>query len=200
MYDELLAAVRIVSSVHGDGPLPSIPMLLVSASSQIRGRFWYGEDGPTAISIDLAHRHRGFAAVHEIGHFLDFSGIGAPNTFASETADELAAWRAAAVQSRQVRRLGRSVEAIAGQVAPEVALIYHAYLDLPEIWARSYAQYVTIRSRDAALEAGLAAHRTAGDAEPATIERLLHWDDDDFAPVAAAIERLFRRLGWRSER
>jgi hypothetical protein len=198
--EDLIVAVRAVASVHGDGPLPPIPMILVSISSESRGRFWYGPSGPTAISVDLAHRHRAFAAVHEIGQFLDFTAIGQPDSFASESSPKLAAWRAAAEQSKRVAELRRAVASSVPSLRPKDATAYVESLVLPELWARCYAQYIAIRSGDGQLRAGSEAHRATSPTREGGIGHLLHSDDDDFLPIAETIEALFRRLGWRSGR
>jgi hypothetical protein len=65
-------------------------------------------------------------------------------------------------------------------------------LQLDELWERSYAQYIVVRSGDAGLRAELDERRQLH-GSPA-VPYL--WEDDDFGPVAAEIDRLFRRLGW----
>jgi hypothetical protein len=57
-----------------------------------------------------------------------------------------------------------------------------------EFWARAYAQYIGTRSGNAALLAELSAMRQG--VYP------LVWDDDDFEPIAAAIDGLLREKGW----
>ena len=196
--EDLIAAVRAVASVHGDGPLPAIPVEFAALRGAI-GRFWYDRDGrPISISIVPSTPHVGFALVHEIGHFLDLVGIGEPGIFASETAADLAPWRVAVERSRRWRELGQAIEPVVRFVPPDEASTLLEYRALPELWARSYAQFVTERSGDPALRASLTAHRAADAAATRQISRLLHWDDDDFAPIAEAIDQLFRRLGWRS--
>jgi hypothetical protein len=61
-----------------------------------------------------------------------------------------------------------------------------------ELWERSYAQYVSFHSGDPALAREIAEIRTRRD--------LLYipylWDDDDFEPIASAIDDHFQELGW----
>jgi hypothetical protein len=66
-------------------------------------------------------------------------------------------------------------------------------LDLPEIWARAYAQYIAIRSGNAALGRALAAVRS----DPDMLHPGVHWTDADFTPIATAIDDLFKEVGWR---
>ena len=65
-----------------------------------------------------------------------------------------------------------------------------------ELWARSYAQYVVSRSGRSDLAAGIADLRMATHDEYALP---LQWGDEEFDAIAAEIELLFRRLGWRSK-
>jgi hypothetical protein len=53
-----------------------------------------------------------------------------------------------------------------------------------EMWARAYAQYVALRSKDVglAMEVGKFASQ--------------QWAWDDFEPIAAEMDKLFRNRGW----
>jgi hypothetical protein len=200
LNQDLIAAVRAVESVHGDGPLPAIPLRFGQFPPGVEARFWFNPDGPISIEVNRTRRHVRFATVHEIGHFIDHSGIAEPSRFASEASEELADWRIAVKRSRQVQLLERAIGLILSDVSEDVAARYRAYLDPTELWARSYAQFVTVRADDPALRPGLNALRIDDGTSPGRIEHLLHWENADFAPIEAAIEAAFRRLGWRSKR
>jgi hypothetical protein len=62
------------------------------------------------------------------------------------------------------------------------------FLKPQEICARAYSQFVAGRSGDKRLLAELARCR---DSRPNR-----QWDTEDFRPVAAAIEKLFKQIGW----
>src|SRR5262249_24701523 len=66
-----------------------------------------------------------------------------------------------------------------------------------EIWARSYAQYIAVRSADGVLLRGLGPYRRR---VPDRVYYPYQWDDNDFEDIAQAIETLFRRFGWRVRR
>jgi len=71
---------------------------------------------------------------------------------------------------------------------------YVRYLQrTPEVFARSYAQYIAIRSGNEALMTQL---RTARKRNEAGIGYQTVWDDDDFVPIAAAFDDLFKEKGW----
>jgi hypothetical protein len=58
-----------------------------------------------------------------------------------------------------------------------------------ETWARAYAQYVATRSSNPVLKAELVkAQEKIGYPQ--------QWSDEDFTPVADAIDNLFKTMGW----
>lgn len=66
-------------------------------------------------------------------------------------------------------------------------------LQPPEVFARAYAQYITLRSAHPALQQQL--QRIRG----ATLSGQVYhsqWSDDDFAPIAEAFDLLMRGRGW----
>jgi hypothetical protein len=71
---------------------------------------------------------------------------------------------------------------------------YVQYLLRPEeLFARSYAQFVAVSSRDIRLlaQVGRLQNRRGNE-----IGYNVQWEDDDFEPLAQALETLFWRLGW----
>lgn len=68
--------------------------------------------------------------------------------------------------------------------------------DPSEMWARSYAQFVSTRGPSESLRRSLGALRTRGLTE---VYYPRQWDNDDFAAVEVAIDELFRRLGWMKQ-
>lgn len=139
--------------------------------------------------------------LHEVGHFLDFAGFGTPGEYASNSANAaVAPWRKAVLHSEAVRSLTSLIVELVTAL-PEAETQRHRRLleplDPEELWARSYAQYVTIRSSDPDLAAALDQIRTP---VPGFVYYPMQWDDADFEPIAEAIETLFRGIGWRSQR
>lgn len=195
--DALRAAVRAVASVHGDGPLPTIPIRIVRDPEIRHARFRHGPAGPISISVNLDSPWLAFALVPEIGHFIDLAGIGSPASYASDSDAEFSAWRLGIRQSRRPDELRLALADRVRSLTAQQTRTGIDVLTMPECWARSYAQYVAIRSGEPALLATLDAIRVPRSSED--LDYLLHWDDD-FDPIALAIEHLFRRLGWRSER
>jgi hypothetical protein len=200
----LTIAARLIDRVHGDGALPTVPATL-SPDLGRRGTFVYDamRGLPIAIRVDAELSDRTLNAFHEVGHFLDFSGIGQPGQWASSADPAMREWRRAVRGSRSFRQLhalARRSAVVVGspvgaQEVPVKRLAIERLLPIQEFWARSYAQYVTIVAGDADSIASLDAlrRRTAGQ-----LYVPVQWDENDFIEIAEAIDQLFRRLGWRT--
>jgi hypothetical protein len=200
LADDLYQAVRAISQVHGDGVLPVIPVFL-RPGLPVRGTFIERAGTPVATWIKADARHRGFALLHEVGHFLDLVGLGRPGSFASSGDDPvLANWRRAVEQSDAAQRLGPMIRALvdalpSGDVEQRRALLVQ--LDPKEFWARSYAQYVAVQSDEPGLLRALDAARTPISGK---VYYPRQWSNEDFLPIHEAIDTTFRRTGWRSQR
>jgi hypothetical protein len=196
--EDLYGAVRSIDAVHRDGRLPIIPVL-IRPGLRARGRFVVRDGMPSEILIRSDVSHRGFALLHKVGHLLDYAALGDFREFGSAAGvPELAAWGRACEASLGHLRLEAAVTRIVGALPPGRAAERDRLeepLSPEEAWARSYAQYVTVRSSDSELLSGLEAARTP---EPGRVYHLLQWDDDDFRTIAEAIDALFGRLGWRT--
>jgi hypothetical protein len=202
VYEALRDAVAAVESVHGDGNLPHIPVALRSLGPT-EGRFEVepATGMPIRIVINSATRSR-LAMLHEIGHFLDYAGIGTPNRYASNAASALKSWRRAIRSSRAVEQLNRMRETGVFEIdrpdgPPEKQPVDVSFVDYlllyNELWARGYAQFIASRSGHPSLRADLDARRSRRH------DRIYYprfWDDQDFVSVGQATEQLFRRLGW----
>ncbi|CAA9568445.1 MAG: hypothetical protein AVDCRST_MAG88-2113 [uncultured Thermomicrobiales bacterium] len=195
---QLRETLAAIDRVHCVGPLPWIQVEIRSQMPQA-GRFLYNPLGgvPLGIALRRGNSSKRLTLAHEVGHFLDYSAIGQPNRFETTArAIVLAGWRQAVMASTSVQRLLRlrgarpSSPRIGGHI--HTGCVRYPATDV-ELWARSYAQYVALRGRDAALLDELDAARARG----AGVDFAEQWDDDDFAPIAHAIDELFERLGWR---
>jgi hypothetical protein len=127
------------------------------------------------------------STVHEIGHSLDLHALGGTPAPAEILVDrwfsshsEAERWYAAVSDSEAFKQLA----AQEGGVAPE-AMAY--WLDLRELWARSYEQWIAQRSGHTELGAKIARRRKELPG--------LYWQERDFTTIAAAIEELFATRG-----
>lgn len=186
-----------IDTVHGDGPLPTIP-LKPGRSVAVPGKYRYTRQGVITTAKDIlatpGSRHPEFTLAHEIGHFIDQQGLAGgilDELTSTDPNGVLKPWLTAVMQTTPVKTLNTLRR---GQKVPGVGrypLDHIKYLLAPEeLWARSYAQYVAVRSGNRTLLAQMEAERGRS--------ALLQWPDDEFGPVADAIDTLFLSLKWRT--
>jgi hypothetical protein len=108
---------------------------------------------------------------HEIWHFLDLSGL-LDVGFSSETSTIMTDWWMAATQSEGYRNLLKDDD-------------YNRQID--ETWARSYAQWLALHSNNEGLLAALRVRQSRDNN---------YWSDEDFEPIAQAIDSLMRTQKW----
>ena len=121
------------------------------------------------------------SVVHEIGHFLDAFAFGdGPPTDSIlaggyfSAAPQMSEWREAALQSNAYRQL------VLNHGTP-----YEVSTE--EVLARSYEQWIALRSGNPLLAGKIGARRRDN--------VNLYWDAEDFMPIATAFDRLFSRMG-----
>ena len=199
------SALAAVDAVHQDGKLPRIPLKRLALSHGMHGRFLYTAGGqPREIAVHYASSHAELTTVHEIGHFLDYAGFGATGEFSSIAEPMLGAWRSAVRNSSAVQRLGylwrhpadkiQETQESGNVVEYSVQKSYLEYLlENEELWARSYAQFVAVKSGSPELREQLNRLR---DRPARSLYYWEQWDDEDFLPILAEIEAVFRQLSW----
>lgn len=192
---EAVAAIESVMDV------PQLPVIRVSSShSRHHSGAYYRTsltNQPGYIEVSVHGPTPTRTTVHEIGHFIDHGDLGVHSGFASESSPELDGWRDALHQSATYQALktqsvvsGRSVS---GRVYTYNDPFYTYLLQERECFARSFAQYIGLRSGNAEMQAELDAARSgATGADPLTI-----WPDDDFDDIAAALDAVLTKLGLR---
>jgi hypothetical protein len=199
--DDLRSAVEAIEQVHGDGDLPQVSVALTGRISGPAGEadgrmsFQTMEGGPAEpqwLLIRNGAPHREFISVHEVGHLIDLCGLpGLGFASASLEVPELDEWRQAVETSRAVAALDDVIREATGGEQGRL----HALRSIEEIWARSYAQFVAVRSGSPALRRALDALR---EVRRGTVYYPLHWADDDFVSIDSAIQMHFRRFQWMS--
>lgn len=203
-YDELREVIAAIDRVHGDGELPPVPVRLAPGLPELgQFRFDLATGEPIGLVVRAHQAYRQLTLLHEIGHLIDWFIFGAKTTFGSARHPMLESWLAVVVESGAYRQLdalakrGRGVidgTRIAVLTGREVVAAGNALLP-DECWARSYAPYVTIHSTIPGLARALSDLRTP---KAGRVYYPLQWQDDDFAPIASAIDDLFGALGWRT--
>ena len=128
--------------------------------------------------------------------------IGQAGEFASKSHPVLAEWRKAVDSTRAVQKLEdlRAAGSIPlefpdGSVRQVYAGRKASYLlEVPELFSRSYAQFIADISGDIVLGRQIHWFR-----EPENQASVVpnYWDDDDFMDVSTAFKRLIIELRWK---
>jgi len=199
------ATFEIVDKVHSDGNIPRLPVRSMS-HPDYEGYLKVQNDGrPRAMEINQAADTPRFTTAHETGHAIDYGGI--PTTapriahnrdFRAEKqfAEFIKAVEASASIKTLRSRVGQQKITLAsGSVTTHYDLdqkhIEYLLQD-HEIWARAYSQWIVEKSQDPDLLAELE-HRMILNKQKVYAYQ---WTAEDFTPIAAAIEKIFRDLGW----
>jgi hypothetical protein len=140
--------------------------------------------------------------VHEIGHFLDQAAFGSGGRLGSESngiptvmqaiqASRSVAWLNSLIGRKQVRLT------LPNRPRPQILPVSERvveYLREPgELFARAYAQFIATVSQATTLTAQLDSVRR----DP-VMGGVYHvqWDDNDFVPIARALEQELRKRQW----
>ena len=161
----LLAAERALPGV-------SLPRLEISLCRSRRYSGGYAHTG--RIELSRHAEHLGLALLHELGHAVDHLLLARGDRWGSETA-ALRGWWRAVRRSRAFERLTTACTVGEDSYWPTRR----------ETFARSFSQWTACRAGDHVLLEELA-RRAAGAGR--------QWDLDDFAPIAAALDRVLTRL------
>jgi hypothetical protein len=142
---------------------------------------WDGHYAPDLIRVHSGRPRRGLALLHELGHYLDDQCLPTTTSPAS-TGPELADWR------RHVKESDATAALHQDALAADPCIQTHSryLLRYSEAFARSYAQWVTLRSGSVDLLDELA-----------DAQAVLHygqWGNDDFQTIATALDAYFGGL------
>ena len=173
---ELARALAAASSLHGlRSDLVTVPVRPTATTSEA-GAFRFRRRDPIDIRVSALSGRVALGFLHELGHFVDHQLGYDPRDriWASAIHPAFAAWRArAATLDLRPFPGGRSRQ--------------RYFESAHEIWARSYAQTVLLRSGDPAFLAELTTLQGRDDP--------FVWPAAAFEPVALEVERVFERLG-----
>lgn len=193
-----------------------------SSSPTTLGAYSFRERSGEAVQIAVSSKadEQATVFVHEFGHYFDHQDFGDAGTFSSAQAAKayaatgtaegpLAEWYEALAQTDTFKRLeelkgslGKKVEYVKAdgtvvEVYPDLSFARYL-LDPRELWARSYAQFVSKEAGDPDLWEEMAQQirgRVRADENPRAGIFPTQWPEDDFAPVAEAMRKIFRDQG-----
>ena len=187
--------LRLPPSRNAGGQLNVLYNAGLDANGQYRLGTYHRTGRFANSDIALSRNADAITTVHEFGHFVEkelFDKLQFSDTVSRDRSHPLRAWWDAARKSNALKDIGAS----------NLPSSYRDYLlRIDEVWARSFTQWVALRS-------------TSSGATPFSRLRLdsvlahnpalrkdyglgAHWDDpDDFAPIAEAFDNIFRAQGW----
>ncbi len=175
-------ALKTINRIHSVAD--TLPMITLSGSDSIAAEGIYSPKKST-IKINNQAIAPESTVIHEIGHFMDYQAIGKAGTFASIENELLSDWRNAIDNSQATKILNR---------IPNKSLSDY-YLDRREQFARSYLQYITLKTGDKKLLNGINFYRNNSH----IAHKNAHWSDDDFKQIAKEFDALFLILGWNKD-
>jgi hypothetical protein len=161
--------------------LAHLPVRASDAQSYF-GAYHFTPTSPGHIDVARHGDHKALTFAHEFGHYLDHQLLsGSAGTWGSASdAPAMAGWRDA---------IDRSAATKALQGMPSDRLSRY-YLRRDEQWARSYAQWVAVRSGDTEMIDEAAAITKVVGARGHS-----QWAEADFKEIASAIDEIFRTRG-----
>src|ERR1019366_7613189 len=198
------SAVAAINRVH---KVPGLarPVPIVSDAAMVEGGKyrWDKETGrPVDMRLNPRGDHQELTTVLEIAHLLDHQSIGLVGEFASKTHPRMADWRKAIDSTRALQKLedlraARSIpfkfsDGVVRQVHIEARAGY--LLEPPELFSRSYGQFIAGASESARLGSQIDGFRRPEN--PSSVVPYF-WDEDDFGDVSKAFESLIIELGWK---
>jgi hypothetical protein len=176
LLSELERALGAAARLHLlRSDLHPVPVRVTSTTSEA-GSYRFRKADPIDVRVSSRSGHPATGFLHELAHLVDHqvSHDKRSRAWASAMHSAFAAWRAAAAR-------------LEGRPFPGGRSRQRYFESAHEIWARSYAQTVLLRSGDPLLLSQL--HELQEDDDPHV------WPTEAFAPVALEVELVFERLG-----
>lgn len=153
---------------------------------------------PTEIRVRTTGDHIAGTFTHEFGHYLDhqgnLSGASAAGraVFGSSPVGRKEPLMQAFFDAVEASPTKQTLNAVAKAPGARIngAATYNSNV---EVWARAYHQWIATRSGSPVMRAEIAAIRA--NRGPGQVRGFSQWDDDEFEPIAAALDAIFRAKG-----
>jgi hypothetical protein len=194
---EVIEAMSGLHSVSNDAPIDVVPTSFPGENGA--GEFRHRGVTARGVSVNVTDEnpHIRTTLAHELGHWIDHQQVGdkgfeSKRAALGDKSSPMADWWAAVQETDAMARLQKVADT---EILPNGILAsprYVSYLQDPsEIWARTYAQWVASRTSSQGLK-----DEMSNQVDVAQETYSEQWDDDDFEPVAQAIDRMMKGLGW----
>lgn len=220
-----MAAINRVHGLGDTTVRQGLPMDTLKANKGKDGALVIEGSFPRRIVIRPAAKYAALTTAHEYGHLLDYMALGGTrHSWTSEQSSvpdpgnllHTEGWKKfhkAVFDSEGFKRIFRKVEvqyrSQDGTIQTTTGGLGQGskqYFAMKiEQFARAYAQWIAIRSQDEQMLKELReiqaedAKAVAGKDDPEVRNRIVfhgQWDDDDFEPIAEALDDIFREEGW----
>jgi hypothetical protein len=182
-------ALAEIDKLHSAGNLPKLP-IVNSRSQSFQGQYSYRYIGsPVDIKVSTASVNPELTLAHEIGHFIDNQAF-TPGKYGSLSNPLFKKWKEAVDKSNATRVLQQELKESKSRISSKRV---EYYLQTVEQWARAYSQWVAVRSQNQVMldQVSRIISKTEYKVYAAS-----QWTDEDFAPIADAIDEIFKELGW----
>jgi hypothetical protein len=199
----IIHAVGAIARVHRWPAMPTIEFLSDARMAE-HGKFIWNPTTAQAQEIHIrpSGDHPELTAILELGHWLDYQGLGEPGDFASKSDPVLDLWRRAVQGSETIARLEDFKAAGTvpfrdsfGRTLHMPIRAYVTYLLEPEeLFSRSYAQWIATESNDLKVLSQI--HGALKSGHPAGIIAR-YWESSDFGPISQALESVTIKAGWQ---
>jgi hypothetical protein len=173
---ELERALAAASRLHGlRSDLEPVPVRPTATISEA-GAYRFRKRDPIDLRVSRVGGRAALGFLHELGHLLDHQVHydRKSRQWASAVHVAFHDWRSAAAKLER-------------RPIPGSRTRQRYFQSVHELWARSYAQTVLLRSGDPKLERQLKKLQAEDDVHI--------WPAEQFVPVALEVERVFERLG-----
>ncbi len=189
--------------MHGDGDLDLIAVRSDRLGPRTAGGYATFNGRPEAILFNAGHRITVSTALEEVAHMLDHQVLGGGEAWASTRPDgaigsvldairaTLTFQQVAGYRFGQTVRLRRGDQVLNALIHDEAELEYER--SITEWFARAYVQFIATVTGDQELLTEIATFRSTPERE---LRYPRAWSDEEFAPVARALEEALLGRGW----
>jgi len=187
---QLRHVVSVVDLLHGFPRLPTIPLLLTKSRREGGGYIFRTRPSvPISINISVYADSPLITLLHEIGHLLDHLALNPiKQGFGSEHDTLFEPLRDFWATSRKIRRLNPDRRGKEGR-NPKMRSFLRYQLEVTEIWARTYLQWVVAKSDDLLLQV---CHDQVAANSPE-----IYWDVEEMNAMIPLVDQLFSEAGLR---
>jgi hypothetical protein len=193
LQEAVQRCLAAIDHVHRFPPVTHPIPILVDSELGAAGRYVI-ESGNERILIRPDPHGLTTTILHELGHVFDhYAAGGGGRLLTDDPTMKLSSWWRAVASSYAYSRLRLTM---LEHPLPTVKVRASYLLHPRELFARCYAQYITVKSEDEVLAEDLAVYPII---DSATVILPWYWTDPDFADIFDALDRFMEADGWQHQ-